>query len=194
MVALRPDHATRLMAFPYHSQYSPEGDNTLHRRLDPNLEALVDHGLGRNVVQCAVSFENEQEDDSTMVWPGIHMRAAEWLKSLSARNAYQEKADRRVFQMSAHHVNEAEKTTFGSFEARPLSKGGALFIHSSIPQGSSQAKHNRKLVFTWFLEMLDSGDMKSEPLLASLWKLKKSMLNLAFPSTVFSGAKIEKTN
>lgn len=163
MVALRPDHATRLVAFPCHSQYSSEGDNTLHRRLDFNLEALVDHGLGRNIVQCAVSFENEHEDDSTMVWPGMHIKAAEWLKGLSARDAYHEKADRRVFQMSAHHMNEADKTTFGTFETRPLSKGGALFLHSSIPHGSSQARHNRKLVFPLFLEMLDSGDMKSKP-------------------------------
>jgi hypothetical protein len=78
-----------------------------------------------------------------------------WLKGLAARNTYYKRADRRVFQISAYHVNEADKIVFRIFEARPLSKGGALFIHSSIPYGNSQAKYNRKLVFLWFLEVLE---------------------------------------
>jgi hypothetical protein len=187
MVALRPDHATRLMAFPYHAQCSSEGDNTINRRLDLNLKALVDHGLGRNIVQCVVSFENEQEDDATMIWPGMHKHKEEWLRTLNERGAYHEEANRRVFQMNSHHMNEADKTTFGGFKAKPLSKGGALFFRSSVPHGGSQAKSNRKLVFPWFLEML-KGDKYFELMEAA--KPPEVMLahrNRSSPSTYPTG-------
>jgi hypothetical protein len=54
-------------------------------------------------------------------------------------------------------MNEADKTTFRGFKAKPLLKRGALFFRSSVPHGGSQAKRNRKLVFPWFLEVL-KGD------------------------------------
>jgi hypothetical protein len=53
----------------------------------------VDHGLGRNIVQCVVSFENEQEEDATMIWPGMHKHKEEWLRSLNERGAYHEEAN-----------------------------------------------------------------------------------------------------
>jgi hypothetical protein len=67
MVALRPDHVTRFIAFPYHAQYLSKGDNTINKRLDLNLKALINYRLGRNIVQCIVFFENEQENNTTMI-------------------------------------------------------------------------------------------------------------------------------
>jgi hypothetical protein len=37
----------------------------------------MDHELGRNIVQCIMFFENEQEDDVTMIWPGIYKHKEE---------------------------------------------------------------------------------------------------------------------
>ena len=54
-------------------------------------------------------------------------------------------------------MNKTDKTDFKTFEARFLSKDGTLFIHSSIPHRNSQIKHNRKLMFLWFLKMFE-GD------------------------------------
>jgi hypothetical protein len=54
-------------------------------------------------------------------------------------------------------MNEADKTIFGGFKAKSLSKGRALFFRSFISYGRFQAKRNRKLVFPWFLEMF-KGD------------------------------------
>jgi hypothetical protein len=44
-------------------------------------------------------------------------------------------------------MNETDKTIFGGFKAKPLSKGRALFFRSFVLYGGFQAKRNRKLVF-----------------------------------------------
>jgi hypothetical protein len=54
-------------------------------------------------------------------------------------------------------MNEADKTIFKDFKAKPLSKGKALFFRSFISHGGSQIKRNKKLIFLWFLEMF-KGD------------------------------------
>jgi hypothetical protein len=50
IMALRSDHITRLIVFPYHAQCLSEGDNTINRRLNLNLKTLINYGLGRNIV------------------------------------------------------------------------------------------------------------------------------------------------
>jgi hypothetical protein len=44
-------------------------------------------------------------------------------------------------------MNEADKTIFKGFKAKPLSKGKALFFRSFILYKGSQVKRNRKLIF-----------------------------------------------
>jgi hypothetical protein len=44
-------------------------------------------------------------------------------------------------------MNEADKTTFRDFKAKPLLKGRVLFFRSFILHKGSQIKRNRKLVF-----------------------------------------------
>jgi hypothetical protein len=101
------------MIFPYHAQCSSEDDNTINRRFNLNLKALIDHRLGRNIVQCIVSFKNEQKNDITIIWPGMHKHKKKWLRTLNERGAYYKKTNRRVFQINSHHMNEADKITFG---------------------------------------------------------------------------------
>src|SRR5450755_1209053 len=72
MVALRPNHTYRLMAIPYHTQASRPRDNIVYRHLDVNLNRLVKHSQGNNIVQCAISFENKKAPDCTHIVKGIH--------------------------------------------------------------------------------------------------------------------------
>jgi hypothetical protein len=72
MVALRPDYAYRLMAIPYHIQTSRPRDNIVYRHLDVNLDRLVKHSQRNNIIQCAISFENEKAPNCTYVMRGMH--------------------------------------------------------------------------------------------------------------------------
>jgi hypothetical protein len=72
IMALRLDHAHRLIAIPYHTQVSRPGDNIAYRHLNVNLDRLVKHSQGNNVIQCAISFENERTPDCTHIVKGIH--------------------------------------------------------------------------------------------------------------------------
>jgi hypothetical protein len=55
-----------------------------------------------------------------------------WLKTLNKRDAYYEKANRRIFQINSYYMNEADKTIFKDFKAKLLSKDRALFFRSFI--------------------------------------------------------------
>jgi hypothetical protein len=44
-------------------------------------------------------------------------------------------------------MNEADKTIFKDFKAKPLSKDKTLFFRSFISHERSQAKRNKKLIF-----------------------------------------------
>jgi hypothetical protein len=95
-----------------------------------------------------VFFKNEQENNATIIWLGMHKHKEEWLKTLNERGAYYKEINRRVFQMNSYHINETDKITFKGFKAKSLSKGGALFFRSLISHKRSQAKRDRKLVFS----------------------------------------------
>ena len=105
-----------------------------------------------------MSFEDEQADDSTMVWPGMHKSLENWFKGLVERSDYRENLQKHVFYIRPHYITAGERKAFGSFQSRPVQKGGALFFNSSIPYGHSRAKHKRKMVFSWFLEMLEGEE------------------------------------
>ena len=72
IMALRPDHAHRLMVIPYYIQTSRPGDNIVYRHLNVNLDRFIKHSQGNNIVQCAISFENEKAFNCTHVVRGMH--------------------------------------------------------------------------------------------------------------------------
>jgi hypothetical protein len=72
MVAFRPNHTHRLIVISYHIQTSRPGDNIVYRHLDVNLDRLIKHSQGNNIVQCAISFENEKTPNYTYVVRGMH--------------------------------------------------------------------------------------------------------------------------
>jgi hypothetical protein len=94
-----------------------------------------------------MSFKNEQKNNVTIIWPKMHKHKKKWLRTFNERGAYYKKANRRVFQINSHHINEADKIIFKGFKTKSLSKGEALFFRSSIPHEGSQVKRNKKLVF-----------------------------------------------
>jgi neutral trehalase len=78
----------------------------------------------------------------------MHKYKEKWLRTFNKRDAYYKKANRRIFQINSHYMNEADKIIFKDFKIKSLSKDRALFFRSFISYKGSQAKRNRKLVFS----------------------------------------------
>lgn len=55
-VYFRPDHAWRLIAYPYYVKSTRPGDNTKFRHLDINIQDYLETGRGGNLLQGTVSF------------------------------------------------------------------------------------------------------------------------------------------
>jgi hypothetical protein len=53
----------------------------------------MNYGLGRNIIQYIVFFENEQKNNTTIIWPKIYKYKKKWLRTLNKRGAYYEKAN-----------------------------------------------------------------------------------------------------
>ena len=93
-----------------------------------------------------------------MIWPGMYKSLENWFKELVKRSDYRENLQKYIFYIRPHHITAEERKAFGSFQSRPVQKGGVLFFNSFIPHKHPRAKHKRKMVFPWFLEMLEGEE------------------------------------
>ena len=75
---LLPDQNTKLVSYPYYAKYAHEGDNTFFKHIDLNIRDLTSSGRGANMVQDAVSLDDENNDDCTMIPSGMHKHVKEW--------------------------------------------------------------------------------------------------------------------
>ena len=72
-VAVRPDHAWRLISFPYaKSAYATEDTEFMH--IDLDIEEYLATGQGGSDVQGSVSFTDENEANCSVLLPKMHQR------------------------------------------------------------------------------------------------------------------------
>jgi hypothetical protein len=73
-VALRPDLAWRLVCYPYITKHTDPAENTGFLHCDIGILRYLRDGTGGSVIQSALSLDDEDEDNCTMVVPGMHRR------------------------------------------------------------------------------------------------------------------------
>ena len=64
-VALRPDHAQRLISYPYYmkDQAASDEESTRFHHINGNLRLMAEEGKGINLIQKLVFIDDEQKDD-----------------------------------------------------------------------------------------------------------------------------------
>ncbi|KAJ5660870.1 uncharacterized protein N7484_000242 [Penicillium longicatenatum] len=77
-VMLQPDHAYRLVAWPYYTKSSYPEESTFFRHTDISLSDYLQSGRGGNLIQGSVSFTNEDPENCTEVLPRIHTHLRDW--------------------------------------------------------------------------------------------------------------------
>jgi hypothetical protein len=90
-VFFRPDHAYRLISFPYYMKSTQIGEKTFFRHIDINIDDFVQTGRGRNILQGSVSLCNEDDHNCTEILPKMHHHIADWWKDVKKRRTAQGK-------------------------------------------------------------------------------------------------------
>jgi hypothetical protein len=156
-VLLRPDHATRLISYPYYTKRAVEGDNTAFKHIDVNIHQLAHDGRGFNQLQGSVSLDDETEKNCTIILPGMHDREKlkRWLLMLESRD--QLPADGFVQQIKNEHWGAAEKQGFGVDWTPVLCKAGDARLTSLVlPHGSTgktKGTTKRRTILPWFVSI-----------------------------------------
>ncbi|KAJ5217659.1 uncharacterized protein N7469_011284 [Penicillium citrinum] len=73
-VAARPDHAWRLISFPYYTKSAYPGEDTEFIHIDLAIGDYLATGRGGYALQGSVSFTDEDEDNCSIVLPMLHKR------------------------------------------------------------------------------------------------------------------------
>ncbi|KAJ5658065.1 uncharacterized protein N7484_001714 [Penicillium longicatenatum] len=149
-VAIRPDHAWRLISFPYYTKSAYPTEDTEFIHIDLNIGDFLATGRGGNAVQGSVSFTDEDEDNCSIVLPKIQHHLQGWWDKITADPAK---------QVSGHTIavhpwmwNSEYAREFGTDFARTICKTGDVRLTLlTIPHGSTgPATKLRRTVMPWF--------------------------------------------
>ncbi len=76
-VALRPNHAWRLILYPYYAKFAKPGNYTSFRYIDISILKYLETGRGGNLIQRTVAIINDDEENSTFMCLGMHKHLQE---------------------------------------------------------------------------------------------------------------------
>lgn len=167
-VAVRPDHAWRLISFPYYTKSAYPSEDTSFIHIDLNIGDFLETGRGGNAVQGSVSFTDEDEDNCSVVLPKIHHHLQGWWDKLNA--------DQRK-QISGHTIavhpwmwNKEYAQEFDTdFERTICLTGDVRLTLPTIPHGSTgPATKLRRTVMPWF-GSIEEDHIRLETAEAGVW-------------------------
>lgn len=149
-VAIRPDHAWRLMAFPYYTKSAYPGEATGFTHIDLNIGDFLATGRGGNAVQGSVSFTDEDSENCTIVLRKMHLHLEEWWSKISSHPEAQTSGHTIVVYPWMWGKEEEER--FGtSFEGVICKTGDVRLTLPVIPHGSTgPTTRLRRTMMPWF--------------------------------------------
>ncbi|KAJ9481738.1 hypothetical protein VN97_g11728 [Penicillium thymicola] len=149
-VAIRPDHAWRLMSFPYYAKSAYPGEETGFTHFDLNIGDYLATGRGGNAVQGSVSFTDEDRDNCTIILPRMHLHLREWWSRIEAHPDIQASAHTVVIYPWMWTKEDEDK--FGtSFTGVVCQAGDVRLTLPVIPHGSTgPTTRLRRTIMPWF--------------------------------------------
>jgi len=154
-VAARPDLNWRLISFPYYTKYAMKGDATRFKHIDINIRELLKSGRGVNIVQTAISFDDEFEDGCTIVVPGFHRHIGEWWGKVEGRG----KSRNGLVQSVEDLYLKEDEEIYGSFVPVVCKRGDIRMTLASIIHGSTGGcVRRRRVVHPWLVGVDSNHD------------------------------------
>ncbi|THV45462.1 hypothetical protein BGAL_0486g00080 [Botrytis galanthina] len=155
--ALRPDHCTQLISYPYYAKYSEYEEGTENpasggfEHIDHNINKLLQEVDGiSSQIQGSVSLDDEAAENCTKIVPGFHKVGVlkEWWESVPEE------------KKKGGPVTRIE--TPMKWEPVPCRQGEARITMPQIPHGAYPrypGMKRRRCVFTWLTKI--NADQKS---------------------------------
>ncbi|KAL8684820.1 MAG: hypothetical protein Q9218_008121, partial [Villophora microphyllina] len=141
---LRPDQNHRLVAYPYYVKYATPGDKTSFRHIDMSVPKYLETGRGGNIIQGALSLDDEDAKNCTELVPGFHRHLKTWWEALGSREPV---PDGLVHDVAGRFSKE-DAERFGSFVPLPCKRGTVRVTRPEIIHGSTAGgtKPRRRLI------------------------------------------------
>jgi hypothetical protein len=151
-VFFRPDHAWRLISFPYYVKSTMPGEQTYFRHIDINLNDLSRTGRGYAVLQGSLSLDDENDHNCTEILPGMHRHLPEWWSEVRER---QEVSDGHVQRIEPWMWTSHDALKYGTDWEKEICKAGDVRISlPTLPHGSTgPATQRRRTVLPWFVRI-----------------------------------------
>ena len=168
-VALRPDHAWRLVSYPYYTKYATQADgiSTEFLHLDGNPRYLLD-GRGANMIQGSVSIDDEVAHNATLIIPGFHKIIRDWYSDIQTRGIKESKG--LVYKLTPQHWTDEDRKKYETdFTPVPCHRGDARITLPSIAHGAQGTTEPcRRTLMPWYIRVND--DMQTlEVAEAGIW-------------------------
>jgi Phytanoyl-CoA dioxygenase (PhyH) len=155
-VAARRDKNWRLVSFPYYTRHAMVGDSTAFKHVDLNIRRFLETGRGRNMVQTAVSMDDEDAEGCTIIVPGFHKHVREWWEGVVKGGGNKDGLVHGV----GHIYRREEEERFGRFVSVVCRRGDVRMTLPEILHGSTGCKRLRRVVYPWLMGLDEEGKLE----------------------------------
>lgn len=122
--------------------------------MDINIPNAIKDETGSSQIQGSLSFDNENNDNYTIVLPGMHRRINKWWRLVINKGYGKNGA---VHQIIPPMFNRANQDHFGVNWTRvPCQQGDVRITHPLIPHGSTgPATQERRTMLPWYMALTE---------------------------------------
>ena len=153
-VRCRPDHAWKLVSFPYYAKRTYPGERTFFRHIDVNIIDFVRSGRGVNALQGSLALSDEDSGNYTELLLGMHREIATWYRRLIDRGYAK---DGYVQRIDADMWTDDDEAHFGYGWTKQICRFGDVRLSlPGLPHGSTgPATAHRVNILPWFVAIGD---------------------------------------
>jgi hypothetical protein len=175
-VAARPDKRWRLVSYPYYTKFARAGDSTGFKHIDINIPELLRSGRGENLVQSAVSLDEEWEGGCTLIVPGFHKQIGSWWKQVELRGDEKDGESHSVGRI--YKKEDAER--YGEFVRIVCGRGDVRLTMGGVIHGSTGGcDRTRRVVYPWLLGVEEDHEVLEMSGLASWEEVSRAHRDLS---------------
>jgi hypothetical protein len=184
--ALRPDNAWRLISYPYYTKDTQPGENTGFLHLDIGISELLRSGCGQNLIQSAISLDDEDTENCTVILPGMH-RDQKLAELWSLHTQASKGPDGKTTNMSKVFTSEIVARC-GRPQPIPCCCGDVRISMPHLPHGSTnKASIRRRVLFPWLIKIEDNHSSLEMPHTESWQQLAACHRDCTAPFRTSSG-------
>jgi hypothetical protein len=153
-VLCRPDHAWKLVSFPYYAKRTYPGERTFFRHIDVNITDFVRSGRGENALQGSLALSDEDSRNCTELLLGMHRDIGTWHKRLIDRGYAK---DGYVQRIDADMWTKEDEAHFGYSWTKQICQFGDVRLSlPGLPHGSTGPASSQRInILPWFVAIGD---------------------------------------